>query len=298
MKYISTLALVVALGVSAFGQTFNQETTLNDRSYVIGKFTKEKLETGTYAEWFTPNLEAYEPKSETIQFLKEALPEYTITLFMGTWCGDSRREVPRFYKILEDIDFPMERLTAVALHPGREQTKQSPGGEEQGLNIHRVPTFIVFKEGKEIGRIVEEPRVSIEADLAAILQGNYVENYHGVQLAIEAMDELGWQKFGQKRHKIAKRLEPELQHYIELHTYSRVLRAAGDIHEALEISKLNAEVFPDEPNVYFNLGTLFWEANQKVAAEIEFEKAIAKSDKKDELQQKIDFIKENYKPQF
>lgn len=294
------LLLVFATTVSA--QSFNQESSRNDHTYLIGKFNKEKLETEPYASWFQSNYDSYVPESAVLAELKEQLSDYTITLFMGTWCGDSKREVPRFYNLLEAADFPMERLTAVALHPGKDKMKQSPGGEEEGLGIHRVPTIIVYKEGQEVGRIVEEPVESFEKDLLNLLEGSYRENYYGVSLAQQALNNMGWEKFGKSRKKLARKLAPYLERYMELHTFSRVLNAAGKTKESYEILQLNQLLFPEEPNVYFNLGVYLWNNYQEEEAEIQFAKALELEDRlnhqAEDLSKKIAFIKENRKPQF
>ena len=53
-----------------------------------------------------------------------------------------------------------------------------PEKEEIGLNIHHVPTVILYNNGNEIGRIIEYPVQSLEEDMVAILNGtNYTPNY-------------------------------------------------------------------------------------------------------------------------
>jgi thiol-disulfide isomerase/thioredoxin len=122
-----------------------------------------------YIRWFQTNYERYTPDAATINKLKADLQDYEVLLFMGTWCGDSKREVPRFYKILDAADFPEYQLTVVALSGKAELYKQSPQHEEAGLNIEYVPTFIVYKDGLEIGRIIEQPHNSLEKDLLTII---------------------------------------------------------------------------------------------------------------------------------
>ena len=51
------------------------------------------------------------------------------------------------------------------------EDKKTPDNLEKGLNIERVPTFIFYKKGKEIGRFVEYPRESVEADILKIVSG-------------------------------------------------------------------------------------------------------------------------------
>ena len=150
--------------------------------YLIGKIDKSGLESETYNNWFSKNYDAYSPDPETIKAIKENLEDYEITLFMGTWCGDSKREVPKFYKILEAADYPMKQLTSVALSREKETYKESPQHEEAGLNIVRVPTFIFFKNGKEVNRIIERPIENLEKDILKIMTTNdYKSNYFGVK---------------------------------------------------------------------------------------------------------------------
>jgi thiol-disulfide isomerase/thioredoxin len=107
-----------------------------------------------------------------LQTLRQAeRSDVTMTLFYGTWCGDSRREVPRVVRLLDELGFPRERIELIAVDAVEGKQKRSPGGEEIGLEIYRVPTLIVRRGGKEVARIVEFPVLSLERDLLAILSG-------------------------------------------------------------------------------------------------------------------------------
>lgn len=158
---------------------FSQEIKIrNQQPFLIGKITVEDLSSNSYKDWFLPNLENYNPKTEKLETIKEAIANYKILVFMGTWCGDSKREVPRFIKILQKINFPFKNLKIVAVDKRKEEYKKSPQGEEWGLHIKRVPTFIFYKNGREINRIVESPVRSLEEDIIAIIkQEKYSPNY-------------------------------------------------------------------------------------------------------------------------
>ena len=86
---------------------------------------------------------------------------------MGTWCPDSRREVPRFMRVMDAWHFPVEKLIFI----GVDDAKQSPVGEYNSLDIQRVPTFILYKNNIEAGRIIENPKTSLEQDMVDILAG-------------------------------------------------------------------------------------------------------------------------------
>ena len=106
------------------------------------------------------------------------LKKKKIDIFMGSWCGDSKWEVPRMIKLLQAAGFDTTNLAIVCVSNEAGMYKKSPEGEEAGKNIQRVPTLIVYEKNKEIGRIIESPVVSLEKDLLRILKKDgYVPNY-------------------------------------------------------------------------------------------------------------------------
>ncbi|WP_273568759.1 thioredoxin family protein [Maribacter halichondriae] len=163
-------------------QTINQtKVDARGREMLLGKIDKIGLTEGAYALWFNNQHESYKADTELVKSIKSELAKHKITLFMATWCGDSKREVPRFFKILEAADYPMDQLTVVAVDHEKDQYKKSPGGEEKGLNIIKVPTFIFYKDGKAVNRIVESPVESLEKDIKVIITGGtYVPNHSNV----------------------------------------------------------------------------------------------------------------------
>ncbi len=178
MKTIILLVLALSLNV-ATSQRFNQEIkTEQGRQFLVGPITMEGLQTEPYNAWFQPNYDNYAVDRSLVKMIKKALKTYQLTLFLGTWCGDSKRETPRILKILQEAKFPMENLKIIALDRRKGFYKKSPSGEEKGLNIIKVPTLVFLKNGKEVSRIVESPIASLEEDMLSILKGtSYIPNY-------------------------------------------------------------------------------------------------------------------------
>ncbi|MBW8244551.1 thioredoxin family protein [Muricauda oceani] len=176
-RVLTALCMLCILCVSA--QEFNKEIiTENGRQLLVGKINLEGLQSQPYGSWFQNKYDNYHPDDTMVTLFKEKLSEYNTKLFLGTWCGDSKRESPRFIKILEAADFPMEQLEIIALDYRKGHYKTSPTGEEKGLNIIKVPTIIFFKDGKEVNRIVESPLETLEEDIAQIVfEKDYVPNY-------------------------------------------------------------------------------------------------------------------------
>ncbi len=122
-----------------------------------------------YPEWEI-EYNSYKLEQEQIDSLKNLVTnEYKIDIFLGTWCSDSRREVPRFYKILDETQFlPANKINLFAV----DRSKKLDDGSAEQNGINRVTTFIFRKDQQEVGRIIEYPQKNLESDIIRIIQNN------------------------------------------------------------------------------------------------------------------------------
>jgi len=135
----------------------------------VGYFTPDRLTRAPYSIWYIKGYDEYQFNSDAINKLQDISKDnLTIKIVMGTWCPDSRREVPRFMRILDLWKFPVPMVTFI----GVDNAKLSPVGEYDKLDIQRVPTFIIYKNNIEAGRIIENPTTSLEQDMVNILTRN------------------------------------------------------------------------------------------------------------------------------
>ena len=137
-------------------------------TWLLGYFNQGQLKKEPHSAWFYKGYDEYEANTEAIKSLSE-ISKYglSIKVVMGTWCPDSRREVPRFMKVMDAWEFPAEMITFIGVDNG----KLSPIGGYEKLDIQRVPTFIIYKNNIEAGRIIENPVTSLEQDMVNILGG-------------------------------------------------------------------------------------------------------------------------------
>lgn len=144
--------------------------TEKDGKMLLGHQLKDQFLKEPYASWYQKEHDEYAiDKNAVSQLKKEKINSYNITVFVGTWCEDSHRDYPRLMKILEEANYPTDKVTIIAVN----RKKESPTGDEVKYNIQKVPTIIVEKYGKQIGRIVEMPTSGyIERDLVEILKKN------------------------------------------------------------------------------------------------------------------------------
>jgi len=114
---------------------------------------------------FAVTYDTVQVSADVVELIRMVQPGAEFLVFLGTWCGDSKREVPRFMKIADMAGIPAERIRLC----GVDRAKKSPDGAAAPYAIERVPTFIVLRDGKEEGRIVERPVGTLEGDLLTIL---------------------------------------------------------------------------------------------------------------------------------
>lgn len=137
-------------------------------TWLLGEITPAMFNNQPHSEWYHAGFAQYEPDMAVMkELIEQKTDDLTITIVMGTWCPDSRREVPRFMKIIDLWGFPVEKIRFI----GTDINKVAPLENFSELAIERVPTFIFFINNVETGRIIEVPVTSLEQDTRNILTG-------------------------------------------------------------------------------------------------------------------------------
>ncbi len=268
MKRTVILSILLLNLHFSFSQTVKKlSTDKKGNELLLGKITKSDLTNNTFNTWFSKNHNDYLVNKSIIKQLKDSLNQYEIKAFLGTWCGDSKKEVPRLYKVLEAAKFPEEQLQVIAVNRTKEAYKQSPNGEEKGLNIHRVPTFIFYKNGKEVNRIVEHPKETLERDILNIVTKNkYSPNYVAVKYINYLLNSKTIDSLKLEEPALVSRLAEFVKGSRELNTYGYALLRSNQTEKALYIFDLNTKIFPYKYNVYDSLGEAYFEAKHYTQA--------------------------------
>jgi thiol-disulfide isomerase/thioredoxin len=164
MKVFLSSTVVLFTVTSCFIGIKNQSELSND---LIGIITQQQIQQSEHANWYNKEVGSYVVDVETLADLEnnpERIKALSVKIFLGTWCSDSRREVPRFHNIMSFLN--VTKIETIGL----DRNKKSPENLEKGMNIHHVPTFIIYQNGKEVNRIIETPLETLEKDLIAIIQ--------------------------------------------------------------------------------------------------------------------------------
>lgn len=144
-----------------------EEKTKSGETILIGPTTRIAYEKEPYSSWFHPAYMRYQPNAKIMEELQPLLQGISFKALTGSWCMDSQRELPRLYKVMDQARIPYSRLEVISLR----EDKTTPTGEEKAYNITAVPTIILYRNGQEVGRIVETAYPTLEMNMLTILKG-------------------------------------------------------------------------------------------------------------------------------
>lgn len=151
-KLIPVILITLFSNVSSFAQSQYQILTErpNEKTYK-GILSQEILTGDTSFKWYAENLKGFTPNANAVTQLRKNADSIQLIAFMGTWCEDSHFIIPKLYSLLDAAGFSKDRLTLI----GVDRNKKTLSHLAEALNVKNVPTIIVMKNGKEIGRVVE-----------------------------------------------------------------------------------------------------------------------------------------------
>lgn len=246
------------------------------QSDLLGICSISALQKEPYASWYAKNFTEYNSNEEILQGLRKMdLSRIKIKILFGTWCGDSRREVPHMIKVLKQMSFDEKNLELIGVDDSTETYKQSPQHQEAGLEIYRVPTFIIYEKEKEINRIVEFPVESLERDLLHILEKKkYIPNYFSYSYILQWLKDGLLSDENVSARGLAMQIQSFVQHESELNACGYVLMACQQLKEAIKIFRINANLFPESSNCFDSLGEAYAKMGQTEKAIQSYETAV------------------------
>jgi len=150
-----TVALIFFIGTP-----LSLEVMADRYRYPLGDISQAELL--ERHEVFKRNYDAYEVTKRI-----DGLPaDLKVKILFGTWCHDSEREVPRMLKLLTASGVKEDNISLISL----DIRKEEPEGRAKALDVRFTPTFIFFRSDIELGRIIEQPIKSLQADVEAMVK--------------------------------------------------------------------------------------------------------------------------------
>ena len=169
MKTITAILMMLVACSTTQGQTTYEilKDSVTNQNMLVGGIHKKDLSTNPNFEWYAESQKIYPtPNADAVKALQAHKDDLYFILFGGTWCEDTHFVLPKFFKIQEAAAFPESRIAMFAL----DRYKKMPNPVAEALGVYHVPTIIVMKDGKELGRVVEYGKTGYwDKELAEII---------------------------------------------------------------------------------------------------------------------------------
>ncbi len=149
--------VIFSLLVFAFSGKAQRPEILTDSLHPDEKILKgivsksDLVNNPSYSKWYTESQKIYPvPNEDAVKGMQLNKNNANIVIFGGTWSEDTRFVLPKFFKMQEASDFPENRITMY----GVDRNNRTTGTIAEDYHVISVPTIIVMKDGREVGRVV------------------------------------------------------------------------------------------------------------------------------------------------
>lgn len=151
-------------------QNINQEVLdIDGEPILLGMIDRAGLMRENYRSWFQTSYDNHQPDPAVLEDMRGRMADKQFVIFLGTWCTDSHREVPHFFKIADALGIAESQIQMYAVTNDPQKYRTTPQGYENGWDIELVPTIIMLQDGQELGRIVEASYPSLVENLRDML---------------------------------------------------------------------------------------------------------------------------------
>jgi thiol-disulfide isomerase/thioredoxin len=154
LKRLWVVSFFMVIGTAALAQAQYEITTAerhNKQKILRGIINKYLLMNDPAYSWYQANQTVYTPDTATLSAMEKAKGKVQFVVFGGTWCEDTQFILPKFFKLQEMSGISDNQITLFGVN----EDKKSLGHITEAFGITNVPTIIVMKDNKEVGRIVE-----------------------------------------------------------------------------------------------------------------------------------------------
>lgn len=149
-------------------KTYTVSYDQHQQKVLKGLLSRADIEADTAFAWFKKNMQYGSADPSAIKTFREKSDSFEVVIFAGTWCEDSQNLLPQFYRLVDKSGFPDSSITLV----GVDRNKETLYNLHKVFNIKNVPTFIIMKNGKELGRMIEYGKYGTpDKELSEIVNG-------------------------------------------------------------------------------------------------------------------------------
>jgi len=168
MRKLFQILIFATLAHTAVAQNAEVTKDGSGNKVLKGFIGRQELQTDSAFTWFAKNTTGYTPDASAVTALKGVKDSVYVLAFGGTWCDDTRFILPKFYALADAAGIAPDHITLL----GVDHSKKTVQHLSETFNIVNVPTFILLKNGQELGRVVEYGKKGMwDRELGEVITG-------------------------------------------------------------------------------------------------------------------------------
>ena len=175
MKHILLIAIIIGLGILTRAESEYSVSSDGTHKILKGLISRDMLEKDTAFSWFHQNRRSYAPGAASVATIRANAAQLQFLVFTGTWCEEAQYILPRFFSLIDAAAIRADQVTLIGVDPSKKTVRHLT----EEMHITAIPTFIVLKNGREIGRISPVSKDSPwERELVRSLQNPQTDPLH------------------------------------------------------------------------------------------------------------------------
>lgn len=154
VTHLFTTAVFLFITITANAQLRSYEVSNdaeNGSKVLKGLITRSDIQSDTAFKWFNDNMKFGQANAAAVETFKKHTNDFQLVVFAGTWCEDTQNLLPVFYRLIDKSGYAESNITLI----GVDRPKTTLYNLHNAFHATKTPTFIVMKDGKEIGRVEE-----------------------------------------------------------------------------------------------------------------------------------------------
>ena len=129
LKYLILLAIIIAT-IQINSQDYKIiPDEKNGEPLILGYCPASLIIDSLFKDTKTTEYDNYQPDFETLDILEGKLEDVTITIIFRSTCSDSREQLPRLFKILNELNYDVNSITLIGVN----REKQGLSNEAKDL---------------------------------------------------------------------------------------------------------------------------------------------------------------------
>jgi len=158
-KLILLFFFVATSNIFSQSDVIGQEHKDYSTSQLLGCLSRSDFLESPFKEWYEANYQSYAIDTNELKKINlDSLSQCSVTVVFGSWCPDSRQEVPEFLKVCDFLNIDKEKVKIIGVDKSKDVNAECAEDEL----VEYVPTYFFYYNGRLLKKIDDHSNATFE----------------------------------------------------------------------------------------------------------------------------------------